>query len=150
MNPDGLSNFRRANQMASIREQLRDQYDFLNWIKENAGKNADREAKKIIIGKIRGRIAELQEKLTDDLEKPITEEWRHIYGNEMGEFGYYYAIFPDEGETDDELSEWFDSCIAYPPINSPYDCTGKRFTSMKHIRRTKAGIVVIHGWNLDI
>ena len=136
--------------MSNTREQIRDLYDLLYWIKNNASVRANPEKKQNSIRYLREKIAGLQSKLVDELEKPITEEWRHIYMDEIGESGRYYAILPDEGETDDELSEWFDQCVAYPPINSPYDCTGKRFTWLKHIKRTPAGIVVIHGWALDV
>lgn len=134
--------------MASVKDELRDLYDFIHFAKVN--KSYLTKKAPAVIRRIREQIADLQNQLTDVLEKPITEEWRHIYRDEMGESGYYYAILPDEGETDDELSEWFDRCVAYPPICGPFDCTGKRFTWLKHIKRTKAGIVVVHGWSLDI
>ena len=109
----------------------------------------DVRKQQIVVRKARERIAQLQWDRTDPLAKPITADWRHGYKYD-GESGYDYIIIPDDGSTDDELSDWFDCEVAYPPIYSPFDCTGKRFTWGKHINRTPAGIVVIHRWSMDI
>lgn len=140
----------------SIREQIKEQYEILHCIKKNLlelgfpTKGLEWKKAEGVVGKYRDRIKELQARITDPIAKPITADWRSGYDSELGESGYDYVIIPDCDDTDDELSDWFDCCIAYPPIFSPYDCTGKRFTSGKHIRRTPAGVVVIHRWSLDI
>ena len=136
--------------MATKHEQLKDRYEILQFIKQNLDTlGVDMIHRKDIIRKYRDQIAELQAGMVDPLARPLTEASREQYRYE-GESGYEYIIMKDDGSTDDELSDWFDSSVAYPPINSPYDCTGKRFTWFKHINRTPAGIVVIHGWSLDI
>lgn len=130
------------------RDLLRFEFELLMKEKEilnNLG--VDVRKQQVVIRKVRDRIAELQH--DDPLAKPLTFDWRHGYKYD-GEGGYDYVIIPDDGSTDDELSEWFDSEVAYPPIYSPYDCTGKRFTWGKHINRTPAGTVVIHRWSMDV
>ena len=136
--------------MASIREKINEEYGILVWVQRSLKElGADQRKSQDLIRRYRDRIAELEREVEDPLAKPITEGWRHGYVYE-GEGGYDYIIIDDNGETDDELSEWFDCCVAYPPICSPYDCTGKRFTWFKHINRTPAGIVVVHRWSRDI
>ena len=136
--------------MASVRELIRGEYEMLKEQREILSDlGVDVRKQQIVIRKTRDRIAELQAKQSDPLAKPITVDWRHAYEFE-GESGYDYVILTEDNSTDEELDEWFDDFVAYPPINSPYDCTGKRFTWGKHIQRTPAGIVVIHRWSLDI
>ena len=134
----------------TYREMIKFEFELLRKEKEiMTGLGIGLMEQQPIIRKVRERIAQLQWDRTDPLAKPITKDWRHGYKYE-GEGGYDYIIIPDDGSTDDELSEWFDCEVAYPPIHSPYDCTGKRFTWGKHINRTPAGIVVIHRWSLDV
>ena len=136
--------------MASVRELIREQYERLEDDRKLMTElGVPVRKQQVLIRKIRDRISELQTRVTDPIAKPITADWRSGYVYE-GDGGYDYVIIPDCDDTDDELSDWFDCCIAYPPIFSPYDCTGKRFTYGKHIRRTPAGVVVIHRWSLDI
>ena len=99
--------------------------------------------------KARKRIASLTDKLIDPLAKPLGEEWRYRY-SEDGESACQYAIFEDCGKTDEEIEEWLNEDVAFPPIYSQYDCTGKPVTYGIHWKRTPVGIVVIHRWTLDI
>ena len=87
----------------------------------------------------------------DPLEKPLTKEFRVRY-DEDGEGCKEYGILPEDGTetTDDEIREYIKDYIELPPINSPYDCTGKRFTRWVDYKRTPAGIVIIHATGLDI
>ena len=135
--------------MNTYGKMIRFEFDVLNkWKRILTEAGVDVREQQSIIRECRERIAQMQ-KRTDPLAKPITADWRHGYKYE-GEGGYDYIIIPDDGSTDDELSDWFDCEVAYPPIYSPFDCTGKRFTWGKHINRTPAGIVVIHRWSLDV
>ena len=135
--------------MNTCREMIRFQFDLITkWKQILTDAGVCVREQQGIIRECRERIAQMQ-KRNDPLAKPITADWRHGYKDD-GESGYDYIIIPDDGSTDDELSDWFDCEVAYPPIYSPFDCTGKRFTCGKHIKRTPAGVVVIHRWSLDI
>lgn len=130
-------------------DTLRDQFEWLITVKEMCDEAGTcREKRQKHIRAIRDRIHELYN--DDPLEKSLmAEEWRH-YVREDGEGGADYIIFKDCGETDDEIQKYVDEEIGYPPINSPYDCTGQRFTWDKHWKRTPAGIVIVHRWALDV
>ena len=87
----------------------------------------------------------------DPLEKPLTEEFRVRY-DEDGEGSIEYGILPEDGTetTDEEIREYIRDYVELPEINSPYDCTGKRFTRWVDYKRTPAGIVIIHAIGLDV
>lgn len=87
----------------------------------------------------------------DPLEKPLTKEFRTRY-DEDGDGCKEYGILPEDGTetTDDEIREYIKDYIELPPINSPYDCTGKHFTRWVDFKRTPAGIVIIHSIGLDV
>lgn len=100
-------------------------------------------------------IRKIDRNYTDQLMKPITEEWRTIVDDpeDIALSGYDYRIFrtetPDEW-TDDEIEEFIMDEVGYPPICSPYDCTGRRFTSWVSWSRQPVGIVMIHRWGTDL
>lgn len=105
------------------------------------------------IRRIRDKIAKIDWEFPDPLEKPLTERWRGIMDDECGEFGYDYRIFPTENPddwTDDDIEEYIRCEVGYPPINSPYDCTGRRFTMWTNWSRQPIGIVMVHRWGLDV
>ena len=105
------------------------------------------------IGEIRRELARIDREFPDPLEKPMTEGWRSLMDDECGEEGYDFRILPvknpDDWE-DEEIEEYILNKVGYPPINSPYDCTGKRFTMWVNWKRQPAGIVMIHRWGLDV
>lgn len=89
-------------------------------------------------------------KREDPLSRSMRGSWRGCIDSD-GEGGKHYTIIPDEGQTDEELQEFmYDSPVYYGRINSPYDCTGKRFTRYCDFRRCPAGIIIIHDWGIDI
>lgn len=87
----------------------------------------------------------------DPLAVPLSEGWRSFND---GETGTDYRLLPDNPDdpyTDDQIREYIeDSDVYYGRINSPYDCTGRRFTRWIDWKRTPAGIVLLHSWGLDI
>lgn len=135
--------------MSRLWDDLKKEFEWLKILQECYDESGtDHKTRQKHIRKIRERIKGLYPK--DSLEKSLMEEeWRHIVA-EDGEHGADYIIFKDCGETDDEIQEYVDNEIGYPPINSPYDCTGKPFTYDKHWKRTPAGIVIVHRWALDV
>ena len=101
---------------------------------------------------IRDKIAKIDREFRDPLEKPLYEGWRTVCHDEYGEDGYDYRILPVNPAdwTDAEIEEYIMCEVGYPPINSPYDCTGKRFTAWTRWSRQPVGIVMIHSWGLDV
>lgn len=97
----------------------------------------------------RSKIHQVNRYIVDPLEKSMREGWRHIC-SEDGESGYDYRIIPDNGQTEEEIEDQVCCEVGYPPIYSPYDCTGKRFTRWIKVRRAPAGFAVIHSWGLDV
>lgn len=97
----------------------------------------------------RNEIRRLNRYNADPLEKSMRDEWRHG-GSEDGESGYDYRIFPDNGETEEEIEDLVENDVGYPPICSPYDCTGKRFTRWITVHKVPAGFAVVHSWGLDV
>ena len=97
----------------------------------------------------RERIRSINAWRDDPLEKSLRAEWRHRY-SEDGEGGVDYAFFEDCGETDEEIEDFIMYSVGYPEINSPYDCTGRRFTYGVDWKRMHGGIVMIHRWGLDV
>lgn len=105
------------------------------------------------IRRIRDKIARIDREFPDPLEKPLTERWRGAIDEDYGESGYDYRIFPTENPddwTDKDIDEYIMCEVGYPPINSPYDCTGRRFTMWTSWSRQPIGIVMIHAWGLDV
>lgn len=107
---------------------------------------------------IRKRIRELRESIKhyyenhpDPLAKPMTGNcWRTI-ASEDGESGYDFRISKEALDWEDlEIEETMEDQVGCSPINSPYDCTGRRFTAWTHFSRTPAGVVMIHHWGLDV
>ena len=89
-------------------------------------------------------------KTFDPLSAPIRGGWR-TRCDEDGESMVDYTIIPDNGETDEEILEYIrNSPVFIGSINSPYDCTGKRFTWSYYFHRVPCGIVLYHHSHLDI
>lgn len=81
----------------------------------------------------------------DSLTQSLCDEWR-ITGDY--ESVTKYAIFEDNGETDEELDEFIEEmCIVNP--YSAYDCTGRPFTISIRWKRMPVGIAVIHHIGYD-
>ena len=102
---------------------------------------------------IRKCLREIDRDFPDPLAKSIREGWRSIYEDKFGESGTDFRIMPvEDGDdwTDEEIEEYIMDEVGCPPINSPYDCTGKKFTWYVDFKRTPAGIVMIHSWSVDV
>lgn len=134
----------------SRKSALKDAYDMINFVKGYYREN-NMPLDKIgdFIREKRKEIRRINRYSTDPLAQPMTEEWRHVY-DEDGESGYDFCIMVDDGETEDEIREYAESAVGYPPICSPYDCTGKRFTRWISVNRVPMGFAVIHSWGLDV
>lgn len=76
---------------------------------------------------------------SDPLAKSIREAARVIFHPE-GDGCSEYRIYPDHGETDEEIREWVDEM--WMRVFSPYDCTGQVFTVDIHWKRVPAGTVM--------
>lgn len=77
------------------------------------------------------------------------DPWRRVYKKDDWESWYEYVIMPDwEGEPDEVIQEAVDELEVN--IYSPYDCTGKPFSSWIHWKRTKAGVVIVRHMCLDV
>ena len=136
------------------RNALRDLYDEINFVKnyyKEHGKVIEKGSKMSeYITKKRREIRRINQYGFDDpLAQSMQEEWRHSF-DENGDGGYDYCLMSDDGETEDEIRELAKSAVGYPPICSPYDCTGKRFTEWIDVHRVPAGFAVIHRWGLDV
>lgn len=86
----------------------------------------------------------------DPLALSLREGWRSTGWGLDG--GYDYAIFPDfpASMTDEEIRKhlWDKYGVFISP--SPYDCTGRLFTSRIHFKRTPAGLAVVHQLSRDV
>ena len=105
-----------------------------------------------MIRDIRKEFKSIDRYYPDPIGKSMREEWRGQC-DEDGEGGYDYRILPVEDPdswTDEEIEEYIMCEVGYPPICSPYDCTGKRFTRWCSWKRKPCGIVMIHSWGLDV
>lgn len=91
---------------------------------------------------------------TDPLEKSLKEGWRTVVDDDdLAVSGTDFRIVVlEEGEewTDEEIEEFIQDEVVYPPIWEPWDCTGKRFTRWYTWRRQPVGIVMIHAWGTDL
>ena len=104
--------------------------------------------------KIRKAYKDIDRNYIDQLEKPITNAWRTVVTDpdDIALSGYHFRIMttdPDEW-TDEEIEEYIMDEVGYGSINSPYDCTGKRFTRWCAWSRQPVGIVMIHAWGTDL
>lgn len=138
-------------------EKIRDMLDFIKfsnkYLKEhNVSTDIIKQHRDNIIRDVRKELKRIDIQYVDPLGKPMTEEWReHI--DEDSESGYDYRILKvdnTDGWTDDEIEMFIMQEVGYPPICSPYDCTGKRFTRCVSFSRQPCGIVMIHSWGLDV
>lgn len=136
----------------SIRKEIELVREMERYIRSNAVCN-EREIhdwRRKVIREIREKLARIDRDFPDPLVKPITEDWRRVYSDEYGEDGYDFRILKAEGWTDEEIEDYIMSEVGYPPICSPYDCTGKRFTSWTSWSKQPCGIVMIHSFGLDV
>lgn len=131
------------------RDELRGIYELILMLQKDymGGKNDPTFTK--WIKRKRSEIRSINNYYVDPLEKSMKDEWRHRY-DEDGEGGVDYAFFEDCGETDEEVEDFIMYSVGYPEINSPYDCTGRRFTYGVDWKRMHGGIVMIHRWGLDV
>lgn len=133
----------------SQRDMLREIYELmLMLMKDYKGDKKDPTFTKWI-KRERDKIRSINAYFEDPLEKPMSKEWRHRY-DEDGEGGVDYIFVEDCGETDEEIEDFVMYSVGYPPICSPYDCTGRRFTCGVDWKRTPGGIAIVHRWALDV
>lgn len=131
-------------------DALRNAYDLLKFIKVTCQELGEPvEIMGALIREQRRTIHRINQYSSDPLARSLRDEWRHGF-SEDGESGYDYRIIPDNGQTEEEIEDQVCCEVGYPPIYSPYDCTGKRFTRWIKVRRAPAGFAVIHGWGLDV
>lgn len=129
---------------------LKNAYDRINFIKEYCREHhMPLEKLGDFIKEQRREIRRISAYSVDPLEKSMRDEWRHVC-DEYGEGGYDFCLMPDDGETEDEIREMAEAAVGYPPICSPYDCTGKRFTRWITVHKVPAGFAVVHCWGLDV
>ena len=98
---------------------------------------------------LRGQIHAMDRGWRDPLETPVCENWRS-YCNPDGAYAYDYRIYPDSGETEEEIRQKAMCEVGYGKINSPYDCTGKPFDVYYGVNRVPMGFAVVHCWSVDI
>ena len=100
----------------------------------------------------RERTAEKIDPLTIPLRRTMKEAftlpWRTIYPDDSYEWWREYCIVTDAQLTDEELDELIKEQTIH--INSPYDCTGKVFTSSLTATRMPCGILFIHTKAVDV
>lgn len=138
-------------------EKIKDMMDLERKMEEIIRQHGDpttiNDLRKDYVRKIRDELKRIDHEYRDPLEKPLTNGWRTQVDTEYGEDGRDYRILvvedPDDW-TDEEIEEYIMCEVGYPPINSPYDCTGKRFTAWTSWSRQPVGIVMIHSWGLDV
>ena len=129
---------------------LKNAYDMINFVKGYYREhNMPLEKLGDFIKEQRREIRRINAYSVDPLEKSMRDEWRHVY-SEDGEDGYDFCLMSDDGETEDEIREMAEAAVGYPPICSPYDCTGKRFTRWITVHKVPAGFAVVHSWGLDV
>lgn len=77
------------------------------------------------------------------------DPWRRVYRKNDWESWYEFVIMPDwEDEPDESVQKAVNELEIH--ICSPYDCTGKPFSSWIHWKRTKAGVAIIRRMALDV
>ena len=129
---------------------LRDVYDMINFIKGCCREhNMPLDKLGDFIREQRNEIRRINQYSADPLEKSMRDDWRHVW-DEDGEGGFDFCLMPDVGETEDQIRELAEYAVGYPPICSPYDCTGKRFTRWITVHKVPAGFAVVHSWGLDV
>lgn len=102
---------------------------------------------------LRSRSAHRKDPLSVPLRRTYAEAyslpWRTFFPDpESGEWWKEYCIVTDQQFTDEELDEiirenWISNC-------SPYDCTGKVFTSSLTAVRVPCGTLFIHCKGIDV
>lgn len=82
--------------------------------------------------------------------KPITEVSRYYYDREDYDSSFCEFWLEDlQGWTDEDIKEYVEDM--WERINSPYDCTGKRFTIYIHWHRNPCGLVsFVHYMGIDL
>lgn len=82
--------------------------------------------------------------------KPITEVSRCYYYREDYDSSFCEFWLEDlQGWTDEDIKEYVEDM--WERINSPYDCTGKRFTIYIHWHRNPCGLVsFVHYMGIDL
>lgn len=138
-------------------EKIKDLMETEREMKELVRKHGDStrvdDIHNVYTRKIRDELKRIDHEHRDPLEKPLTDGWRRIYSDEYGEDGKDYRILVVEDPadwTDEDIEEYIMDKVGYPPINSPYDCTGKRFTAWTSWSKQPVGIVMIHSFGLDV
>lgn len=94
------------------------------------------------------RIDPLTIPLRRTMKEAATLPWRIFYPDESREWWKEYCIIIDAEFTDEQLDEFIEE--EWIHIHSPYDCTGKVFTSSITVTRMPCGILFIHTKGVDV
>lgn len=77
----------------------------------------------------------------DPLKWSLVQEWRTIYIGDNDSGAEYTLIETDGDETDEEITEW---------VESPWDCTGEKFTTSLEWHRNPCGLIsIVNHFNYD-
>lgn len=138
-----------------LRDKIELMHDIEELIKAKCDATQRNEVHRRYVKQVRDYIKEIDREFVDPLAKPITDGWRTVIDDpdDIALEGYDYRILDvkNADEWDDQfIEDYIMSEVGYPPICSPYDCTGKRFTSYVSFSRQPAGIVMIHRWGTDL
>lgn len=131
-------------------KNIRNAYSLLHWLKTTGRENhlPTREMYWMVHSQ-REEIRRINGIRTDPIELSMRENWRRRYSDD-GEYCTEYTLLPSGDWTDEDIREYIDSSVVFPPINSYYDCTGKPYTCYVYWNRTPAGVAMIHRWGLDV
>lgn len=136
-----------------IKYLMETERELKEFIRKREGPTTVVDIHNVYVRQIRDELKRIDRYYRDPLEKPLTDGWRSQIDAENGEDGKDYRILvvenPDDWK-DEDIEEYIMDNVGYPPINSPYDCTGKRFTAWTSWSKQPVGIVMIHSWGLDV
>jgi len=96
--------------------------------------------------KTKRRMRKFAASLRDRLENPITASFRTMYPDDYT--CVEYGIIPEVNWSDDDIREFVENL--WVRNRSPYDCTGKLYTSSIHVARIPIGLAYVHRFVLDV
>ena len=92
------------------------------------------------------RMRKYASEIHDRFHSPMTQTLRTACSND--DSLVKYGIIPETDWTDDEILEFVDNVWVHN--HSPYDCTGKLYTSSVHVSRISIGLAYVHRFVLDV
>lgn len=79
------------------------------------------------------------------------QEWKHTH---LVKNDYDYmvekTVYPYEGETLEEMEEFFEEYFRIPYYDRGYDCTGQLFTSWHSIFKINGNWIIYHAISRDV